>query len=77
MKEEIFRIGDRDPSSARVDIKYSRKVGRGAWQTRVDTHTKMSCTSREYILDATLDAFEGDKRVLSRTWQRRIPRDFT
>ncbi|HEY7689592.1 MAG TPA: CocE/NonD family hydrolase [Dongiaceae bacterium] len=77
MKEEIFRIGDRDPSSARVDIKYSRKVGRGAWQTRVDTHTKMSCTSREYILDATLDAFEGDNRVLSRTWQRRIPRDFT
>ncbi len=77
MKEEVFRIGDHDPASARCEIRNSRKVGRGDWQTRVDTHTRMSCTAQEYILDATLDAYEGEKRVLTRSWQRRIPRDFT
>ena len=77
MKEEEFRIGDHDPASARCDIRNSRKVGRGSWQTRVDTHTRMSCTSQEYILDATLDAFEGEKRILTRSWQRRVPRDFS
>ena len=76
-KEEEFRIGDHDPATARCDIRNSRKVGRGSWQTRVDTHTRMSCTSQEYILDATLDAFEGEKRILTRSWQRRIPRDFS
>jgi putative CocE/NonD family hydrolase len=77
MKEEVFRIGDHDPASAGCDIRNSRKVGRGTWQTRVDTHTRMSCTAEEYILDATLDAYEGEKRILTRTWQRRIPRDFS
>src|SRR5262245_4553616 len=77
MKEEEFRIGDRDPASARGDIRYSRKVGRGEWQTRVDTHTQMRCTAQEYILDATLDAYKGEERIFSRTWQQRIPRDFS
>jgi hypothetical protein len=77
IKEEDFRIGDHDPASARCDIRNSRKVGRGSWQTRVDTHTRMSCTAQEYILDATLDAFEGEKRIFTRSWQRRIRRDFS
>jgi hypothetical protein len=77
LKQEEFRIADHDPASARCDIRNSRKVGRGNWQTRVDTHTRMSCTAQEYILEATLDAYEGEKRILTRSWQRRIRRDFT
>jgi hypothetical protein len=76
-KREEFRIGDRDPTSARADIENVRQVGRGAWRTRVNTRTKMSCTAQEYVIDATLDAYEGEERVLTRSWQRRMPRDFT
>jgi hypothetical protein len=35
----------------------------------------MRATPTEFLLDATLDAYEGDTRVLSRKWGRRIPRD--
>ena len=77
IKEEHFRIGDHDPASAHCEIRNSRKVGRASWQTRVETHTRMSCTSQEYILDATLDAFEGEKRIFTRSWQKRIARDFS
>jgi hypothetical protein len=37
----------------------------------------MRATATEFIVDATLDAYEGESRILSRTWQVRHQRDFT
>jgi uncharacterized protein len=31
--------------------------------------------STELVLDATLDGYEGEGRVFSRTWNERLPRD--
>jgi hypothetical protein len=28
-----------------------------------------------FIVEADLEAFEGDRRIFSRSWTRRIPRD--
>jgi uncharacterized protein len=50
-------------------------VGRGAWQTRTETRTVMRATKQEFLLEASLDAYEGETRVLSRNWARRVPRD--
>jgi hypothetical protein len=35
----------------------------------------MRSTPTEFLIDAQLDAYEGENRVLSRNWNRRIPRD--
>jgi hypothetical protein len=35
----------------------------------------MSSNSREFNVAASLDAYEGDKRVYSRNWDERIDRD--
>ena len=75
-RKEEFRIADDDPASARVDIAHTRRVERGSWRTRTETRTVMRATATEFIVDATLDAFEGDTRVVSRTWQVRHRRDF-
>jgi hypothetical protein len=75
-RKEIFRIKDDDPASGVVDIAHTRRLSRGDWQTRVDTRTVMKATADEFIVDATLDAFEGDTRIFTRTWNVRHRRDF-
>ena len=37
----------------------------------------MSVTATEFLLDATLDAYEGEARVFSKEWRCRVPRDHT
>jgi hypothetical protein len=74
-KKEAFRIGEQDPTSAVVEIANSRRMSRGDWNVRTETRTVMRCTTEEFIVEATLDAYEGEIRVLSRNWQVRHKRD--
>jgi hypothetical protein len=48
---------------------------RGEWVARSETRTRVSCTATEFVVDAQLDGYEGARRVVSRNWHRRIPRD--
>jgi hypothetical protein len=50
-------------------------VGRGDWEVKTVTRTRLSATATEFRLHASLDAYEGDRRVLSRNWAVRRPRD--
>jgi len=75
-KKELFRIGEDDPTSALIDITNSRNMSRGGWSVRTETRTVMRATAAEFIVEATLDAYEGDVRVVSRNWQVRHKRDF-
>lgn len=67
-------LGD-DPLSARVDCRRSVGVGRGAWQTRVETRSTMTAGAAAFRLTNTLEAFEGDVRIFAKTWDIAIPRD--
>ena len=70
------RIGLDDPNSAQVTERYSLKVGRGNWRVRTETTTTMRSTPDSFLLEASLEAYEGEDRlVLSRFWRRTIPRD--
>jgi hypothetical protein len=75
-RKETFRITDDDPSSATADIASTRRVSRDGWRTRTETRTIMRATTTEFVVDATLDAFEGDTRIFSRNWHVRHKRDF-
>ena len=70
-----YTIEDDDPLSARVEIVWSVSRARGAWRTRTETRTRMTCSREAFEIAATLEAFEGERRVLSRTWDRSVPRD--
>ncbi|WP_197349026.1 hypothetical protein [Streptomyces bathyalis] len=48
---------------------------RDEWKVRTETRTELRSTEREFVLDATLDGYEGDQRVFSRTRNERVPRD--
>ena len=70
-----YRIKDNDPLSAAFRITQSFRIERGDWSIRVDTQVRMTSTEKDFIIEASLDAFEGDARLHSREWRDVIPRD--
>ena len=70
-----YRIVDGDPLSASVRVQCSSALGRGAWRTRVETDSEMTATAAEFVVHHRLDAYEGDRRISSRSWTLAFPRD--
>jgi len=69
---------DADPKNAAAaraeadhDIRHSHDQG---WDTRIRTHCAIACTEQDFIVEADLEAFEGERRIFSRSWTERIPR---
>ena len=74
-RRAVYRVGESDPNSATVDIAFDLEIGRGDWQVRTRTRAVFRSTPTEFLVDATLDAWEGSARVCARSWSTRIPRD--
>ncbi len=72
---ERYEIVDGDPLSARADIAWTMTLGRDAWQVRTESRTVMRADTTHFIIEAALQAFEGETRVFERSWSRRITRD--
>ncbi|WP_129841906.1 CocE/NonD family hydrolase [Streptomyces sp. RFCAC02] len=64
-----------DFCSARGETAWTMAFRRGDWDTRTETRQVLECDGEDFVLHATLDAYEGDHRVFSRTWRETIPRD--
>jgi hypothetical protein len=70
-----YRIVEGAPLSAAVRCRCSSTLARGDWHTRVDTDSHMTATAAEFLVTHTLDAYEHEERVFSRTWTLSFPRD--
>jgi uncharacterized protein len=74
-ERDVFRITDGDPLSAEVRSERAFGVGRGEWQATVRTASTLSATAGTFHVTNVLDAYEGDRRVFTRTWHAEVPRD--
>lgn len=72
---EVWSLNPDDPLSARMEAGWSYEVGRGDWHTRTETSTVMTCDADNFYIRASLEAFEGGKRVFDKNWDITIPRD--
>lgn len=74
-KSLSFRIADDDPLSARAEahVKLINANTEG-WNSRVETHSTVSCTATAFFVEADLHAFEDEQRMFSRSWTKSIPR---
>src|SRR6056297_2425271 len=76
---EKYSSLDDDFDSARAEVVWERSLKRGEWKIRTVTRTVLTASPEEFILYATLDAYEwsssGEKRVFSNNWDERIPRE--
>jgi hypothetical protein len=73
--EERHRIRDGDPLSARAEVVHRTVMRRGAWSVRIETRTECVADRRAFRVRAELDAFEGDVRIYSKTWDCAVPRE--
>ncbi|WP_288131560.1 CocE/NonD family hydrolase [Microbulbifer sp.] len=65
-----------DFASLRGETRTERIFRRGDWHVRTTTRTVLTADSEHFYIHAELDAWEGDCRVFTENWLRKIPRDF-
>ena len=71
-----YHIHPDDPTSACVDLAATETYGReGQLAARIEARQKMTCDKTHFIIEASLEVFDGDKQVHSRVWNKRIARD--
>jgi hypothetical protein len=72
---ENYVFCDDDYDSLRGETKWERRFKRGAWEVTTTARTLLTSSETHFHIRADLDAFEGDSRVFSRSWDEEIPRD--
>jgi putative CocE/NonD family hydrolase len=72
---EKYSFRDDEYDSLRGDMFWERSFARGDWHIRTAARTVMTSNETHFIVRADLDAYEGDARVFTRSWDRRIPRN--
>ena len=75
--EECWSIKPDDPLSATATSTYSCFMQRDDWQIRTVSISNLRCDRERYYLDAKVLAYEDDKLVNERSWERVIDRDWT
>ena len=73
--QDRFVVVPGDPLSAQAHSHWQIEIGRGAWQTRVETRSSMTATADAFLVTNQLDAFEGDRRVFSAARSTTFDRD--
>jgi putative CocE/NonD family hydrolase len=74
-RESEYSIKPDDPLRARADIASKRQYSRGGWTVSSATRIVMSSTETHFLLRATLDAYEKEQQVFTKSWSLEIPRD--
>ncbi|MEV6795555.1 CocE/NonD family hydrolase [Streptomyces sp. NPDC051320] len=72
--ERYASVAD-DFTSVSGEAAWTMRFHREDWDVRVETRTVLRCSESEFFVDATLDGYEHDRRVFSRTWNETLPRD--
>ncbi|MFE9056924.1 CocE/NonD family hydrolase [Streptomyces mutabilis] len=72
--ERYASVAD-DFTSVSGESTWTMEFRRADWDVRVVTHTRLTCDESRFFVDATLDGYEGGRRVFSRTWNETVPRD--
>ncbi|WJY28379.1 CocE/NonD family hydrolase [Sporosarcina trichiuri] len=73
----VYTIQENNPLSARVECDWTLSVGKGDWQTYLETKSTMSADESFYYLMNELKAWENGAEVFHKVWEEKIERDFT
>ena len=70
-----FRITKGDPLSARAVWHWWSRRRRGDWSASVRVRMEVRSSADTWYVVSDLEAFEGDRRIFSRSWNHDVPRD--
>jgi putative CocE/NonD family hydrolase len=72
---ERYSVRDDDPLAATAEVTWTWLFERKDWSIRTESRTRMTCTQRDFIVTATLEAYEGDTQVFAREFEETIRRN--
>jgi predicted acyl esterase len=72
---EKMIIVEGDPLSAETEMTVTSRMERDDWSVQVKARTRLSADADNFHLEADLDVYENDIRVLARSWSVAIARD--
>jgi putative CocE/NonD family hydrolase len=67
-------IRENDPNSAEMEAEALNLFERDEWRIRLRARCLCRSTTTHFICSETFEAWEGDRSVFSRTWEKSIPR---
>jgi hypothetical protein len=70
-----YSINNSDPLTARAEYEWDWEYSRGDWLIKTKTKTVVSCDASYFYLKAESTAFEGDRQVFQKIWDKKYPRD--
>jgi len=73
--EERYSYRNDRYDTVRGEVVHRRHFERGDWRILTITRTVLTSTRTHFLIRATLDAYEGDARVFSKSWDEAITRD--
>ncbi len=72
---EKYSYRNNNYDTVRGEVVSTRSLKRGDWQAISITRTMLTSTRTHFRILATLDAYEGDRRLFSKSWDETILRD--
>lgn len=76
IRNEDWSIAPNDPLSMTGDIDWEIRIERDGWSVSTKTTTTMRCTEKDWIITASVTAFEGEREIFAKAFEKRIARDF-
>ncbi len=74
ISRDTYTVDGNDPSRVSARCERSITVGKGEWETRVETDSSMTCDRENFYLVNSLRAFEGEEQVFEKEWRKTVPR---
>jgi hypothetical protein len=74
-QREQYAYTNYNYDTVRGEVHGFRSFKRGKWQVGTVTRTLLTSDSETFRIRADLDAYEGDSRVFSKSWDKSIPRN--
>lgn len=75
LREEVWSISPDDPLSMRGTAIWTCDMQRTGWSVRTISTAKITCTAEDWLISASVVAYDGKKQVFEKTFEKIIPRD--
>jgi len=71
---ETWVIHRDDPLSASGRTHWTQTLSRNEWSVRTETMAEMRSDAQNFIVNARIEAYEGEKLVFQRDFEQKVPR---
>lgn len=75
IRDELWSIVAGDPLSATGTATWICDMQRPGWFVRTISSASIACTATDWLISASVRAFEGETQIFEKTFEKSVPRD--